>query len=172
MVTKRNFRSLLADTVKFEEKGQVVEGVIMNLETKMICGEQVPSMCFVDPNGEVKSLLCSPYALIQFWMNDKVQPDGYFAIRYDGESKSIKKANNYAKLFSCVYWAPGAYDIDEDGEIVGEPTELNPAVDSRREFLDAFGEPVKQAYGTVPQVEGVFDPESPESGPTKRKRRK
>ena len=126
-----HYEHTLVDSWKPESLGDTVEGEIFTISSKVINGEPVPYVELTDFDGVPVSILMSTFALESVWRNPLLQEGGYLAIVYDGESKTIKKANNFAKRFKVCYYEPNKWHYAEDGGFVGEPTTLKPPTNTR-----------------------------------------
>lgn len=146
------FEQPLVESAKFENPGDIVEGKIFIIDSTMIDDKMVPYLELLDKDDLPCQVLMSTFALHEVWNSPDLQEDGYLVLRYDGESKTIKKAQNNAKLFSVCYYAPGDWKRDKNGEIEGTPTRLKKGTNRKGE---------KQSWKNVPQDDDglPFNPE-------------
>jgi len=121
---RQYFQSALAETFKFANKGEIWEGIIQELGLKPIKEKLIPYCVLLNVDGSLVEALMSAYALERIYHAKNLEPGGYLIIRYDGESKTIESAGNFAKLFSTIYYAPSSYTLTRDGVIKGTPTPL------------------------------------------------
>lgn len=172
-MVRSRFQALLADSWKPQEKGDSIDGEIFILDAKVLTKDLVPFVELLDADGVPTQVLLGNYALRKVYENPDVVEGGYLGIRYDGESKTIEKAGNFAHLFSVFYYKPGEWQRNEDGSVEGKLCPLNKPSTRRAELLKPE-EPVdgKPAWNEYPQEEGKFDPETPEEHPKKAKSRK
>jgi hypothetical protein len=127
----RFFQSALAESFKFESKGEIFEGMIEDMGYRQIKDKEVPYMTLLKEDGTLVEALMSSYALRKIYFSPTLRQGGYIQIRYDGESKTIESAGNFAKLFSVCYFAPGSYKFLDDGMIDGKPTTIILAADAK-----------------------------------------
>ena len=131
MIPNSKWQPMLVETWKPEKTGDTVEGEIFIMETIQIREDVVPYIELTTYNGEPVRVQAGAFALQKAFYNPVVREGGYLAIRFDGEAKTIKKAQNFAKLFSLIYYEPGKWQYGESGEVVGTPTNIR-IVENRR----------------------------------------
>jgi len=125
------FESPLVESYKFVNPGDLIEGCISIIDSTMIDDRMVPFVELLDKDDKQIQVLMSSYALHEVWNSPDISEDGYLVLRYDGESQTIMRAQNKAKLFSVCYYAPGDWEMGADGEIEGKPTRLRKAKNNR-----------------------------------------
>lgn len=172
-MVRSKFQAMLAETWKPQEAGDCIEGEIFLLDAKVLTKEMVPFVELLDADGVPTQVLLGNYALEKVYSNPDVEEGGYLGIRYDGESKTIQKAGNFAKLFSVFYYKPGDWTRNDKGEIEGKLCNLNKPFNRRAERLKREeDQPVNPAWDSYPQSEEPFDPEIPEKHVSKPKAKK
>ena len=172
-MVRSKFQAMLAETWKPEKSGDQIEGEIFLLDAKVLTKELVPFVELLDTDGVPTQVLLGNYALQKVYYNSDVEEGGYLGIRYDGESKTIAKAGNFAKLFSVFYYKPGDWERDEKGEVSGKICNLNKPSARRTERLaESTPEPEMQIPFHTPQSEEPFDINTPETRPSRSKAKK
>lgn len=165
MIPNIKWQRMIVDTWKPEKKGDTVEGEIFIMETIEIRDDIVPYIELITQEGEPIRVQSGAYALQKVFYNPVVREGGYLAIRFDGESTTIKKAQNFAKLFSLIYYEPGKWSYGETGEVIGTPTSVR-MVESRRilPLIEKASQETNYSYDGYPQDESPIDFTEPVPG--------
>lgn len=122
----RKLRSLGADQWKPEKPGDIIEGIIFDTGTRLINHDFVPFVQLEQDGGDtIIEILLGAFTLERLYHSQKLKDGYYLMLRYDGESKSIKKASNAMKLYSYYLEdSEGNEIIIKDKDLQGE--ESNP----------------------------------------------
>lgn len=122
------YESFIVDSWKPETEGEEIEGEIFIIDLKQLKDDAVPFIELILRDGSPIQILMGAYVLQSMILSGIMAVGGYLKIRYDGLSSTIKKASNFAKLYSTQYYAPGDWSISESGEFTGTPTSLRKTV--------------------------------------------
>lgn len=165
MIPNSKWQRMIVDTWKPEKKGDTVEGEIFIMETIQIREDIVPYIELITQEGEPIRIQAGAYALQKAFYNPVVREGGYLAVRFDGESTTIKKAQNFAKLFSLIYYEPGKWSYGETGEVIGTPTNVR-TVESRRilPLVEKASQETNPSYADYPQDDSPIDFTEPVPG--------
>lgn len=120
------FQQFIVDSWKPEEPGEIIEGEVAFIDFLNCRDSAVPFIELIQPTGEPIRVLCGAFVLAQIVCSVQICSGSYLRIRYDGESETIKKASNYAKLYSTQFYKPGDWKIADDGTFTGKPSRLTP----------------------------------------------
>ena len=120
------FQQFIVDSWKPEEAGEIIEGEVSYIDFLNCRDSAVPFIELIQPTGEPIRVLCGAFVLAQIVCSAQICSGAYLRIRYDGESETIKKASNYAKLYSAQFYKPGDWAISNDGTFTGKPSRLTP----------------------------------------------
>lgn len=82
------------------QPGDIITGTIIDVGEKPINDDFVPYIEIVTPDEKQVQILMSTAALYYVFNNVDLDIGDLIEIEYEGESQSIKKANNALKLFS------------------------------------------------------------------------
>lgn len=110
-------KAIVANQWKPENKGDRIEGTIVNQFQKVLTDTPVPFLQVVDDSGEITEIIMGTYALEKLYYSGACQTGNYLIIQYDGEHPTIKNANNHLKMFSY-------YLEDETGHPLVIPTQV------------------------------------------------
>ena len=128
MPMNNNYESYIVDSWKPEQPGEEIEGEIFIIDLKQLRDDAVPFIELITPSGEPIQILMGAYVLQSMILSGIMETGGYLKIRYDGLSSTIKKASNFAKLYSTQYFEPGDWSIDDQGNFTGKTTSLRKTV--------------------------------------------
>ncbi|NMC33933.1 MAG: hypothetical protein GYA36_15935 [Veillonellaceae bacterium] len=126
VVHDQDFQKFIVDSWKPEKPGEVIEGEVAFVDFLNCRDSAVPFIELIQDTGEPIRVLCGAFVLSQIVFSSQICSGSYLRIRYDGESKMIKKASNYAKLYSTQFYKPGDWSISPDGVFTGKPSRLTP----------------------------------------------
>ena len=172
-MVRGKFQSLLAESWKPQNPGDCIEGEIFLLDAKVLTKDMVPFVELIDADGVPTQVLLGNFALQKVYSNPDVEEGGYLGIRYDGESKTIQNAGNFAKMFSVFYYKPGDWTRNENGEVEGKLCNLDKPSSRRVERLKAEEDQASTPkWGEYPQSDEPFNPEEPEEHPKRPKSKK
>ena len=157
------FEHALIDSWKPEQIDEMIAGEIFIMQMVQINDDEIPAIEVVDNDGVPWQVLMSQYALQKVFYNPLVVEEGFLVIKYDGESKSIQKAGNFAKKFSVAYYAPGDWSYDDKGEFTGNPTRLRSSTKGTRPNPLPIDKPKDWKEEHREDDGKAFDPESPSS---------
>ena len=122
----QDFQKFIVDSWKPEEPGEVIEGEVAFVDFLNCRDTAVPFIELIQDTGEPIRVLCGAFVLSQIVFSSQICSGSYLRIRYDGESETIKKASNYAKLYSTQFYKPGDWSISSEGVFTGKPSRLTP----------------------------------------------
>ena len=128
MPTNNNYESYIVDSWKPEQPGEAIDGEIFIIDLKQLRDDAVPFIELIQPSGEPIQILMGAYVLQSMILSGIMEVGGYLKIRFDGLSSTIKKASNFAKLYSTQYFKPGDWSIDDQGNFSGKTTSLRKTV--------------------------------------------
>lgn len=126
VVHDQDFQKFIVESWKPEEPGEVIEGEVSFVDFLNCRDTAVPFIELIQDTGEPIRVLCGAFVLSQIAFSPQICSGSYLRIRYDGESETIKKASNYAKLYSTQFYKPGDWSISADGTFTGKPSRLTP----------------------------------------------
>lgn len=119
------YEDIVAEPWKPNQPGDSIQGRIEEIGGYEYKGEIIPTISLIDPWGVTYSVSMSCYVLNQIYNHEALKVGGYLVLSYVGESRTIKKADNYAKMYRSAYFAPGDWSINEEtDEIEGTQTFL------------------------------------------------
>lgn len=118
------FELQLAEKWMPVKPGDTIQGKILSLSAVPWKDSSFPILTVEDDDGCPWTINCGCYCLSKVWENPLIQPGGYLAVVYRGESKTIESCGNHAKMYGVAYFKPGDWQYDETGSVAGKQTSL------------------------------------------------